>query len=194
MSVRKEAIGHSLVDRNSTLLQDLKVFQLVDLSRKTFPGYLPDRIDIEVVERSPVARLGRNGVYGIDRQGYVFVLRSRKVLPVLEGYGGSNVKPGDRLEGMVQAALAVLEVCDNPAHNISIRAIDVSGDGHLVLYVSNDKHSPLSWPGMGERTPESRAALMVRIRRLALAMRSSRSAPLPVLDATYGDRIFGRRD
>jgi hypothetical protein len=139
--------------------------------------------------------MGSWGNLVVDRDGCVFGLRSgSRDLPKISGYPGSGLKPGVRLQGHALAALEVLMACDDPRLGIPVRSIDVDEEEHLVVFLSPEakaKGFNVRWPGMGERTRESRDALLQRLRRVSQTLSQSGSRRHAMLDATYDDRIFG---
>jgi len=158
--------------------------------------YLPGTLRIEVAERHPLARIGRRGSLVADRDGYVFGIRSGlRALPSIEGYRDAHLKPGSRLRGAALAALEVLAMCDNPKLGLRVRAVEVDRDEYLVVSVSVGRpvtRVQLAWPGMGQGTRESQAHLLARLKGIRETLVSEEGRGLSELDATFGDRIYGR--
>jgi hypothetical protein len=158
---------------------------------------LPDTLQIEIVERVPLARIGRRGFLVTDREGSVFGVRSPPVgLPYISGYRGPALRPGDRLAGMAQAALEVLDVCDNPRLGLRVESVEVHRDDYLVVRLVFDdrmREVDLAWDDMGRRTKASRRRLLERLEWVKRTLESPRGANLSHLDATFADRIVGRR-
>jgi len=155
---------------------------------------LPDRMVVTVLERVPLAVIGMNGFLVADREGVLFVMRSgTRELPVIKGFSGTALKPGARLRGMASAALQVLEACSNPDLGIDLSAVDIENRDFLVLLLGDGKSARLSWDKMEEPSPESKRALMNKLRNLSRALQTKESQTLSRLDATYDDdRIYGR--
>ncbi len=136
---------------------------------------LPDTLKIGVVERKPLARVGRAESLVADADGVVFRVRSGvSNLPVITGLRTAGVFPGNRLEGMAQCALTVLEMfrCD-PVPDLVIDTIDVTSREYLVFRFQRDgetREAWLWWKGMGSNTPESRENLQARLRVFADAL------------------------
>ena len=154
---------------------------------------LPDTLAIEVVERIPLARLGRRGYFVADHDGRVFVLRTgSRHLPVIQGYKGPRLRSGMRVSGMALAALQVLDACDDPMLGLSVDAVEADRSEYVVLWLAGPKTVRLSWPGMGELTPSSRRHLQGRLRGVVDVLGTERGRRLSKIDATTEGEIFGR--
>jgi len=155
--------------------------------------HLPDALRIAVIERVPLARMGTRGHLVADREGVVFGLHSRSSgLPVIDGYKGSRLRPGSRISGLAMAALQVLEVCDSPALGLRVEVVETNHEDRLVLRLPGRVSVKLSWPGMGEETPESRKHLLTKLARIVRTLQSRKGRRLRTLDATHDDDIYGR--
>jgi hypothetical protein len=125
--IRKDAnlFGFSIREVRRDFLRRAPNYKSMSITR-----ILPDTLKIEVVERAPLARIGRRGL-AADADGHVFGSASlRRSLPVLTGYRGRELKPGDRIApGLARDALIVLDVCEKTpiGREISILSIDVRG-------------------------------------------------------------------
>jgi hypothetical protein len=157
---------------------------------------LPDTLSLVVTERTPLARLvqRRERDLALDREGYVFALRSKgKSLPAVRASGGTRLRPGSRVEGMARSALQVIDACENPMLGIRVKAVDIGNEEYLVLHLDGQKTVPFSWDRMGERTPRASRALARKLEWLAAALRTSEGRRQSKLDATFDDRIVGQR-
>jgi len=155
--------------------------------------YLPDTLKIEVVERTPLARIGWRGHLVTDREGFVFGFRSGlRGLPVITGYRARNLRPGRRVGGMALAALEVLDACDNPTLGINVESVETGNADYLVLRLSDRKSVKLSWDKMGRMTRESRRLLRGKLGRLARTLQSEHGRRLTKIDATLDNRIYAR--
>ena len=105
---------------------------------------LPGTLEVTVVERIPMARLGERyeeerGLV-VDEDGVVFDVRSRSralVLPAITGYGEARLSPGARMVGRVPDALTLLRVCaqSQVGQTLRVSAVNVCRDrveAHLV--------------------------------------------------------------
>lgn len=154
---------------------------------------LPDTLRIEVVERVPLARIGRRECLVVDSAGCVFGLRSRLYeLPVITGYGNRNLRPGDRVDGMALAAIEVLEVCENPGIGLPVAGIDVRNRDYLVVRLPDGKSGRLSWEGMGEKASESREKLIAKLRKWVWALKTEKGKQSSEFDLTFPGRIYSR--
>lgn len=154
---------------------------------------LPGTVEIEVVEREPLARLGRNGSYGVDEEGFVFVAKSMGILPVLEGGSERQITPGGRLSGRSLAALRVIDCCNNPIYGINIKAVEMDHHEYLSLHLMSGKVVKFNWHKMGAGTEESRKELVTALRRLTLLLRSDEGKRKNRIDATFGSRMYAQR-
>jgi hypothetical protein len=162
-------------------------FRAMTLTRR-----LPDTLWVEVEERVPLARIGEMSRLVVDEEGVVFARRAGAgALPAITGMRDSPM-PGATVAGLTQAALQVLEGCKDPRLGLRMEAIDVSRDDCLVLRCGGGRPVRFSWAGMGERTPESRRAMLRKLVRLSRTLSSPESARHEGFDATYGDMIVGQ--
>ena len=178
--------GPDIEDVREELLQRAPGIRSVTITRR-----LPSRMEVRVVEREPVGRIGRNEQV-IDAEGVVF---PRNVgvdhLPMIVGLDGIQVQPGMRLDGMGLAAVRLLSAILRPECAMPVSAVDVSRTDYLCLTLRDQRLIKLWWKGMDAPTGgDSRDALGKRLRRLlqAMAMAPQRQ----VWDATVPDdnRIF----
>lgn len=155
--------------------------------------HLPDAMTIEVDERTTIARLGRWGSYGVDRDGWVFPVKTgTRDLPVISGAGESGLRPGTVADREVLNAIDVIEAC-NRSHvgeRVRIASLDVGTKGLVELYLAAGERIKLAWTGIGTATPEARAALDRKLGQLATALRISeeRGRRLVNLDLTFNDQ------
>ncbi len=169
-------------------------FNIEELSRDFLAGapsfksiqirrILPDTLTIEVVERSPLASIGRSGILVVDREGVVFGMRSRfEHLPVITGTTGAVLKPGDRVTGVLRDAVTLLDVCDQTllGSDLSIVQVDVRGgfggrEDALNLELRDGVRVALWWPrGVVEETA-SLQDLKDRLRVLSGVIRRSKA-------------------
>lgn len=123
-------------------------FKSMEISR-----HLPDTLKIEVIERTPLARIGRSGYLVVDNDGSVFGLRlGKRNLTIIMGYKGPRLKPGDKIRGPARDAMDVLDICEKTAlgREVVITGIDVRGgfegrDDALRLYLAGKTRVDLWW-------------------------------------------------
>ena len=92
---------------------------------------LPDTVEVKLVPRQPVAVLGRRGGLAVDGAGRVFNQRNTPAagLPLLIGYQGHFLKPGDQVQGLAADAahLAQLWTGTDIERELPLRTVDVRG-------------------------------------------------------------------
>jgi cell division septal protein FtsQ len=155
---------------------------------------LPDTVIVSIVERVPLARLGRWGSLGVDREGYVFPLRSgTREFAVITGCAEGNLHSGARVDQQVQSAIETLDTCNRikAGEQVRIASIDVSSKEYLEIYLAAGERVRLSWPGLGlTMTPEARQILEKKVTILAASLRAAeeRGRRVVNLDLTYSDQ------
>ena len=171
--------------RRQDLLTDAPNIRSISITRHT-----PSRMEVRIVEREPVGRMGRSGQV-TDDEGVVF---PRYVgvehLPMLVGLEGVEVQPGNHLEGMGLAAVRLLSMIRRPEYNLPVVQIDLSHSDYLQLTLADQRQVRLWWKGMDTAGVDSREALGRRLKRLLQAM--AVAPQRRVWDATVPDdnRIF----
>lgn len=166
-------------------------FRRLDIVRR-----LPDTVEIEVTERIPLARLDSPWNLVADAEGVVFCPLGRAShLPVLRGVPRSRLEPGRYLDGMSLAALHLLEACEDPSVGLDAKEVRVDASDRLTLIVTTAKGDlpvTCAWEGMGQNTPEARAALRQQLFLIREALASPQARTLSQLDATLKGRAYGR--
>ena len=151
---------------------------------------LPDALDIRIAERLPIARLGSGAFLGVDKEGFVFNLKSpASMLPAIVGYRGAMPYPGSSIRGNVLRALELLDLCmRSPAgQSIRIDMVDVSDENYLVLHLGGGESVRLSAqaasPSAGRPDMEHKLLLLTR----TLQKSAERGKRIAWVDLTYGD-------
>ena len=162
------------------------VIKSVDIKR-----ILPDRIEIRISERLPMACMGLHRVMGVDQTGYVFTIAPPPtVMPVIMGYV-EQISPGARLQGRLYNAVEVVDVLNRTPLGglMKVEVIDVREPDCLLLKLTEGPVIRLSWPDMAMSTPESRVALEGKLRSLARVMDDARTKNrrLVKVDLTFND-------
>lgn len=171
--------------RRQDLLSDAPNIRSITITRR-----LPSRMEVRIVEREPVGRMGRTGQV-IDSEGVIF---PRYVgvdhLPVLTGLEGVEVQPGAKLDGMGLAAVQLLSVLARPEYTLPVATVDLSHPDYLQVSLADQRLVKLSWKGMDTTSAEARSALGRRLQKLLSAMAVAPQRRL--WDATVSDenRIF----
>ncbi len=171
--------------RRQDLLSDAPNIRSITITRR-----LPSRMEVRIVEREPVGRVGRSGQV-IDSEGVIF---PRYVgvdhLPVLTGLEGIEVQPGARLDGLGLAAVHLLAALTRPELSLPVATVDLSHPDYLQLSLADQRLVKLCWKGMETSSVEARNALVRRLQKLLAAM--AVAPQRRVWDATVADesRIF----
>lgn len=153
---------------------------------------LPARLEVRVVEREPVGRVGRGGQV-VDGEGVVFPRYvNTDHLPMLTGLEGIEVQPGARLDGMGLAAVRLLTCLARPEFSLPVATVDISRPDYLQLVLSDQRQVKFWWQGLDAPTANSSDALALRLKRLMHAMAAAPQRRL--WDASVPDdkRIFAQ--
>ena len=170
---------------------------------------LPDRLEIRVTERRPVARIGRRGNLVVDEQGLVFVRRGDlDLLPSLVGgrraQSGSvlvvaeepiPIEPGTRLSGNALAGVAAIVLNEDPGFNLPVLEVDVSPLDYITLYLADRSEVRLAWDGMGGTSRRSREHLRHRFNQAMYGLAQTATAGYRLIDVTVDDshvHAYGR--
>jgi cell division septal protein FtsQ len=111
---RKEVLNALGIPRNASLLT-VKISERAE-ALSAIPWFraslvkvdLPDRIVVEVTEREPVAVVFADEFFVMDGEGRLFartVADAHPTLPLVTGFAGAGLKPGDRLPSEALDAL-----------------------------------------------------------------------------------------
>ena len=153
---------------------------------------LPNRVEISIEEREPVARMNIRGHKGdtgrvVDADGVVFQCRrGTSLLPVIREEPSPGTPPGKRLKGRALAALRLIEACREPElQELAILEVDTSKPDFLPATFGRDYSiGNIAWQGMDEEpTAASRADLMLRLSNLRDTMLCNMSAGTKVWNA-----------
>ncbi len=157
--------------------------------------HLPNRIEIHVEERTPVARMkvrGNNRVTGrvVDSEGIVFMRqKDTDYLPVIcEGRAFTAV--GKTLNGRARAALQLLEVCRSDFPSLGIRVVDTTHEDHLLANLGNLSQAKIAWKDMDTPTAETARAMRTQLEHLQSAVRTG-GKHVKVWNATLPNRATG---
>ena len=159
---------------------------------------LPDRVEITVMEREPVARMNERGgkpVTGrvVDAEGVVFMRQDAgtALLPmVVEAQ--TPTKPGKRLEGRQRAALRLLIACQEPEWSeLKVLAVNTTHQDYLMATLGNYTRAKLAWEGMDTPQAEAEKSLRVQLKALRDAKRSPAGQAVKVWNVTEPGMAFG---
>ena len=176
----------NIAEKRRILLQRVPVIKSVEIKR-----LMPDRLEVRITERLPIACLGIHRYLGVDQTGYVFAIAPLSgLLPSIWGYA-EQISPGARLQGRLLNAVEVVDVLNRTALGglMRVEGIDVRETDRLVLKLSDGPLVRLSWPNMAMSTPESRLELEAKLRSLARVLDDARlkNRRLAKVDMTFTD-------
>lgn len=142
--------------------------------------HLPDRITVDVEERSPIARVnirGKKAVSGkvVDTDGVVFIWqRGTNMLPTIREADAPGTHPGAHLSGRALAALRVIEACqEGDLRELGILEIDASKNDYLLATLGNYSRAKIAWNQMNDIDSfESRDSMLKQLEFLTKAVRS----------------------
>lgn len=178
---------HSVnIAKMRTALLRVPVIKSVDVTR-----YIPNRLEIKISERLPIACLGVHRLLGVDQTGYVFtVAPTRNAMPTITGFV-EQISPGTRLQGRLLNAVEVVDVLNRTPLGglIRVDVLDVREPDCLLLKLTEGPLVPLKWNDMAMSNPESRLALDGKLRSLARVLDDARmkNRHLAKIDMTYND-------
>lgn len=180
----------NLYTLRSNFLRKAPIAKSVKLQRR-----LPDTLLIEIIERIPLARIGRWGTLAVDREGCVFNLRAGgRDYPVITGYADSNLKPGGRVDQSVMNAIEIVDICNRSklGEQVKIASLEVGPKDHLELSLTAGERIKVSWENMDQNLPDLRQKAEHKLKTLASALRASeeRGRRLVNLDLTFSDQYI----
>jgi cell division septal protein FtsQ len=152
---------------------------------------MPDKLNITIVEREPIARIGSNGRV-VDEEGVVFVrYAGTGGLPLIKGSGEfAQVKPGERLRGNEMAAVRLIGNTLRPECTLRLLAVDASKADYLLLTFSDYRQAKFAWGGMSDEQMKTQTLMQNHLDNLAKAMDSEIGRPRMMWNATLPGRIF----
>ena len=187
--------------KRKTALSKYPAIRAVTVRRR-----LPDKVDIKVEERVPVAKVNEVGGGAarrmiasgrvVDSEGVVFMKTTgTEALPVICEAAGNATKPGKRLEGRARAALKLLSLSrEAPYSELGIMRIDADSRDHLLAILGDYSPAKIAWEGMdADATPASRKAMARQLGHLRSSVASgvAPAGTRPVIwNATEPDRVF----
>lgn len=180
----------NLTSLRSDFLRKAPIAKSVKLQRR-----LPDALIIEVIERIPVARLGRWGSLAVDREGYVFNLRAGgRDYPLITGYADTGLKPGGRVDQSAMNAIEIIDICNRSklGEQVKIASLEIGPKDHLEMYLTAGEKIKVGWENMDKNLPDLRQKAEHKLITLASALRASeeRGRRLVNLDLTFSDQYI----
>ncbi|MFO7536360.1 MAG: FtsQ-type POTRA domain-containing protein [Kiritimatiellia bacterium] len=169
-----------------SLLRSVPVIKSMEIRR-----LMPDRIEIRLSERLPIACLGLHRSFGVDPGGYVFAIPPAGAsMPTITG-SLEQISPGICLQGRLLNAVEVVDMLNRTSLGALLRveALDVRDPECLLLKLADGPLVRLSWPDMAMSTPDSRLALDGKLRSLARVLDDARmkNKRLSKVDMTFSD-------
>lgn len=162
-------------------LRDIKIARTV-----------PNKVRIEVFERTPVVRVLGSGAkanpnYTADTEGKVFWYprRDTALLPIIREAKKETSAAGSRLSGMAMAALRLLEEAADPEFAIlKIQEVETFKEDYLFATLGDSSRAKIAWEDMDCDTKASRTSLRRQLKRLSQAMKSNVAAGTKLWNAT----------
>ncbi len=156
---------------------------------------LPDRIEIHVEERRPIARMNVKGarrVSGrvVDSEGVVFLRQAGTTLLPTIYEDRTFTAPGKKLAGRPLAALRLLEACQADFPALGVLNIDATHADHLLATLGNYSQAKIAWKDMDTPTVGTDAAMRKQLDHLQSAIRIG-GADVKVWNVTLPHRATG---
>lgn len=147
----------------------------------TVSRHLPDRLEIVVEEREPIARMkvrGSKGVTGrvVDAEGVVFVREAgTSLLPVIYEAKSSFTAAGKTLSGRAAAALRMLEACrmDKDLAGLGIVEVYTHHLDYLIATLDNYSLAKIAWEGMDAPTAGTDDLMLDQLRNFCSSKRTA---------------------
>jgi cell division protein FtsQ len=184
------------VNRTRRLLQKVPMVKSVTITRR-----LPDTLEIRLSERSPIARIKRRDAsfLGVDRDGCFFSLTATgQTLPIIMGYYGTAIEPGNCMKGQAVKALEVMDVCSRTSVGkaISVAFIDVSSEDCLRVYLAGGECARLPWSTPEQPLQPYRQLVERKLRQLTQGLQNSanRGKRIAWIDLTFSDEYIPAKE
>lgn len=171
--------------------------RLPNLRDISFVRHLPNRLDVKVTVREPIARMRarsapkRTGRV-VDEDGVVFLRIPRtQLLP--EIIEETPTLKGNALEGRTRAALDLVLACREPElEKLSLRAVDATSPDYLLITFGTTHYdrAKVDWEGRGEATEKARKTLQKTLLHLKQAVDTRLGDRAVMWNATIPNRIF----
>jgi hypothetical protein len=153
---------------------------------------IPNKVRIEVYERTPVVRVLGAGAkanpnYTADTEGKVFWYprRDTTLLPIIREAKKETSAAGSKLSGMAMAALRLLEEATDPEFAIlKIQEVETFKEDYLFATLGDSSRAKIAWEDMDCDTKTSRTSLRRQLKRLSQAMKSNVAAGTKLWNAT----------
>lgn len=200
----KKGANLALIDfrgKREEILRDIPNIRELKVER-----HLPDRVEIAVEERVPIARLRpargkvRLGGNVVDDEGVVFErYKGINLLPEIICEGGikNPIVAGKRLTGRTRAALSLLQLSRSARYlDMPVNVADTTPIDFIKLVLGNNDIVRIEWESMDEPTSATQDSLEKVYNQLYQAVKtkiatSSGPAPRPLVwTAIPGNQIY----
>ena len=156
--------------------------------------YMPDSLEISIIERDPVVRIGLDGRVA-DDEGVVFVrYKNTSGLPVItQSTGPQKAKPGDRLKEMDLAAVRLAASTFRSECKFRMYSLDSSNARYILLTFPDGRTAKIAWEDMTGFTRKSEQKMIKQYDNLVQCMLLDIGKIHYSWDAQHEGRIFGKR-
>lgn len=175
-------VGANLATIDYAAKREAALEKIPNLRNIRIRRILPDRVEISLEERKPVARLnirGRSADTGkvVDSDGVVFMCaRGTQLLPAILEPNAPGTAAGKHLSNHTRSALRLIEAChESEFQELVILDVSTADPDYLVATLNTGStYSTLkiAWEGMNEATPAAQASLARQLTHLRDAIRS----------------------
>lgn len=159
--------------------------------------HLPNRVEIDVEERVPVAKLGikgRNDSSGrvVDTDGVVFISSSgTQMLPTIREGTSPGTQKGKKLAGMALSALRLVEMCRERFSELGVIEADASKPDYITIIREDYTKAKIAWNGMEEPSDAMLPSLVDRLDKLSKAISSNVDGSIREWDARREGAVYG---
>ena len=159
--------------------------------------HLPNRVEIDVEERVPVAKLGikgRNDSSGrvVDTDGVVFISSSgTQMLPTIREGTAPGTQKGKKLAGMALSALRLIEMCRERFSELGVIEADASKPDYITIIREDYTKAKIAWNGMEEPSDAMLPSLVDRLDKLSKAISSNVDGSIREWDARREGAVYG---
>ena len=152
----------------------------------TLTRHLPDRLEVKVIEREPVASLAGEPRRLVDNEGFVFAGVWSKPLPLITG---TPDKTGEPLQKMGRAATLFAHVLRETGVKFPVEKIDVSPEDFIILTLPGARTVKLAWEGIDRGDGGDENTIQEKL-RLLIAMVNEAPPDARTFDARIPGKIY----
>ena len=165
----------NFAEKRERVLERIPGIKSLTIQRK-----LPDKVEITIEEREPVARMKEKGnkrITGrvVDSEGVVFLRQpNTSTLPFICEDKARITKQGQKLTGRQLAALRLAEISqDDRFKSLGVLSIDTTPQDFLIAILGNYATVKIAWEGMDAPTFKTAGALEKQFSNLYSAVKSN---------------------